>query len=796
MGDIQVGDFVTTPDNKRAKVLNTYYHENKDVYEFITESGNIVRSCSEHLWKVSTRKHKCKSQIEVIDTSEIIKKIDQGYTVKLPVCEAIGSEDDYELPIDPYVLGILISEGGLTTGQAIFTNTDKEVVDRVGEWVSSVGYDLKSSNESHTYRIVRKGKEVVINEKGQFCSTNIVNTSLKELGLSGKNCFNKFIPSDYLNKASINQRFELLKGLMDGDGTVSKSFCCEYSTSSEQLKNDICYLVRSLGGVARVSSRIPKYSYKGEKLEGALSYRIYIKLRNTSDMFYLTRKKNSCGNRKSELQDKIVSYKYVGKEDVKCIYIDSEDHLYLTDNFVVTHNTYMGLMRFLLYVDDPNFFGYVFRLNATDMKGGGGLFQTACRMFQAYDSRVKYTKQPMCIYFPSGATINFTGIDGEAGLESIRGIEISAAMIDEGSQHDEDTVFWIISRLRTKAKMIPNIWITCNPDPDSFLCKWLEDYYLYPRNTYVDGELVEGRPNPETDGDLRWFLRIGNTVVWGNSKEELVEKYGADFPIDRRSGLTTCQPRSFRFISATCHDNPPLLESDPNYVSNLLNLPRVEKERLYFGNWFARQSASGYFKREWVEVVDKIDAKVKKRVRCWDIAATMPSEKNPHPDFTASTMMSLCDDGYYYIEHAIRDQLRINDVIDWIITTAIEDSQYCNSIVHTYIPQDPNAQAKYTTQQWVNKAAQSGVALKVSKNVTTKSKLTKFLPFAAVAEAGLVRIVRGEWNAMLLDEMESFTGERSTAKIKDDLVDNVSDCFSKLATNKELPMLSVSAIRM
>ena len=70
---------------------------------------------------------------------------------------------------------------------------------------------------------------------------------------------------------------------------------------------------------------------------------------------------------------------------------------------------YMGLMRFLLYVHDPNFFGYVFRLNATDMKGGGGLFQTACRMFQAYDSRVKYTKQPMCIYFPSGATINFTG---------------------------------------------------------------------------------------------------------------------------------------------------------------------------------------------------------------------------------------------------------------------------------------------------------------------------------------------------------------------------------------------------
>ena len=218
--------------------------------------------------------------------------------------------------------------------------------------------------------------------------------------------------------------------------------------------------------------------------------------------------------------------------------------------------SYMGLMRFLLYIEDPNFFGYVFRLNATDMKGGGGLFQTACRMFKAYDSRVKYTKQPMCIYFPSGATINFTGLDGESGLESIRGIEISAAMIDEGSQFDEDTIFWVTSRLRTKANMIPNLWITCNPMPTSFLCKWLEDYYLYPRGTMIGGELVEGRPNPEVDGDTRWFLRIGNDIKWGATKEEMLEKYGSEFPIDKRTGETTCKPRTFRFISATCHDNP------------------------------------------------------------------------------------------------------------------------------------------------------------------------------------------------------------------------------------------------
>ena len=457
-----------------------------------------------------------------------------------------------------------------------------------------------------------------------------------------------------------------------------------------------------------------------------------------------------------------------GWQECKCISIDSDDHLYITDNSVVTHNTYQGLMRFLWYVDDPLFSGYVVRKNATDFKKGGGAFEEAIRMFKKYDPNMTYTKQPMQITFSSGATINFIGLDGESGMDSIQGIQITCAMIDEATHLTEEEVFWLITRLRaTSDHITPCIWLTCNPDPDHFLCRWLEDYYLYPRNTYVDGELVEGRPIPERNGDTRYFVRIGNSISWGSSYDEMFEKHKHLFQLDEK-GKSTCVPQSFKFIGATCLDNPKMLEKNPNYVAQLASSPRIKMERLLKGNWFAREEGSGYFKREWVEVVDRIDAKVKKRVRCWDVAATMPSEKNPHPDFTASTMMSLCDDGYYYIEHAVRDRIRINDVIDWIINTSIDDNEYCNSIVHTYIPQDPNAQAKYTTQQWVNKASQSGVALKVSKNVTTKSKLTKFLPFAAVAEAGLVRIVRGEWNAVLLDEMEAFTGERSTAQIKDD----------------------------
>ena len=133
------------------------------------------------------------------------------------------------------------------------------------------------------------------------------------------------------------------------------------------------------------------------------------------------------------------------------------------------------------------------------MKGGGGLFESAVRMFQSFDARVRHTKQPMVIYFPSGATINFIGMDGSAGMNAIQGKEISGAMIDEATHLSEEEINWIISMLRTKAKMTPCVWLTCNPDPDSVIFKWLKDYYLYPLGTTIDGELVEGRPNKDTD---------------------------------------------------------------------------------------------------------------------------------------------------------------------------------------------------------------------------------------------------------------------------------------------------------
>lgn len=480
------------------------------------------------------------------------------------------------------------------------------------------------------------------------------------------------------------------------------------------------------------------------------------------------------------------------------MFINSDSFLTVYGGAAGSGKSYMGLMRFLLYIDDPNFFGYVFRLNATDMKGGGGLFQTACRMFQAYDKRVKYTKQPMCITFPSGATINFTGIDGDSGLDSIQGVEISAAMVDEAAQHEESTIFWIISRLRTKAKMIPNIWLTCNPDPDSFLRGWLDKYYLQPKGTFEEGELVEGRPNLERDGDVRWFIRIGDEVVWGSSREELIRDHSHKFPIDRLSGLNTCQPRSFRFISATCHDNPPLIESDPNYVSNLLNLPRVEKERLYYGNWYARQETSSYFQRSWTPVVTLKEItendEIVKRVRAWDLASTLPSEQNPDPDYTAGVLYGRTKNGNYIVEHMVHGRWRAGELEHMLIEQARRDREMYGSNVFNYLPIEPASAGKIQQRHFAVLFAQAGVPVKFFRVGTTKSKLDRFLPFSSVAENGLVYVVEGDWNDEYFHCLEAFTGARN--KVHDDILDSQSDGHNIIAVSKELPKIKGSLLRM
>jgi Terminase-like family. len=154
-------------------------------------------------------------------------------------------------------------------------------------------------------------------------------------------------------------------------------------------------------------------------------------------------------------------------------------------------------------------------------------------------------------------------------------------MLDESTQFSEENVLVILSRLRTQAKMKPSLWLTCNPSPTSFIRRWI-DWWIIPQ-----GEENAGRPDPERDGKIRWFIRDSNEMIWADTREELLEKYGnRDLNgnlIPDESEHQHCRPLSLQFISATIFDNPPLLRANPGYLANLQGLKRVKRERDLYG---------------------------------------------------------------------------------------------------------------------------------------------------------------------------------------------------------------------
>jgi len=418
--------------------------------------------------------------------------------------------------------------------------------------------------------------------------------------------------------------------------------------------------------------------------------------------------------------------------------------------------SYMSLIEPLRYVDDPNYRCVFFRKTSKLITNPGALWDEASDIYPKFGaipnkSALKWT-------FPSGAEIFFSYMEQEKQKYDWKGAQLSAVFFDETTEFTETMCIYLSSRLRSKAKVNSYMrWMT-NPDSASWLKRYVEWYLIR------DGGPEHGRPDRSKSGVLRWFVRIGNDIEWGDSKQELIDRLGKDV-----------KPKSFTFISATCLDNPIMLENNPTYLAELESLPRVEKERQRYGSWDATEEAGGYFKREWIiesgNLITPLEnAKVKKVAECraWDIAASLPSEVYPNPDFTACVKMSLGDDGYYYIEHAFKFRERIHEVQKVMLETATSDG-YRTTVV---FPDDPGAAGKIASASHAKNLA----GFKYKKAKTSARKIERFLPFASAAQAGLVKIVKGEYwkdprtgsvytHENLLTDLEVDIGSR---KVKDD----------------------------
>lgn len=417
-------------------------------------------------------------------------------------------------------------------------------------------------------------------------------------------------------------------------------------------------------------------------------------------------------------------------------------------------------MAFLQWAQDPameKFRGVILRRTMVQVTGPGGPAETGQEIYQQFGAQFKIKDSKFI--FPNKATIVCKGCEQEKDKHNFQGWQVSAFLVDEAQQFEESQVLYFISRMRTAAPMKPVMMMTANPDYNSYLRKWLEGA------GYLD---ERGLPRKDRDGVRMWFVRIDNQMVWNESKEELLKTYGEN-----------CGPMSFVFLPANCHDNPILLRRDPSYAHKLMNMPRVEMERLYLGSWYAKETSSGFFKKEFCTPVKLFEQNIVSYCRAWDIAGSLPSEAMPNPDATAGVLIAKTKSGRYIIVDVVRFKARFGEVMQRIIETAKSDPEGTQIL----LPQEPGQAGKAAGQMMIKELLSEGFYARMRP--TNKSKVVRFQPFAAAAEAGLIDYVEdASWNDVYFDELEQFDGSR---KNKDDQVDATSDAFITLAQKLQIP---------
>lgn len=349
MGDVKVGTKVIGADGKACNVTGVYPKGIKDVYRVTFDDHTYVDCGLEHLWEVKTREdRRRKKEARVVNTQQMLKdyKIKEkdgiernNYSVRL--VKPIEFENELtKNDLAPYLLGCLIGNGSLGKEQIRITEADEEVLNKIKENLP-LNTCLKKYNQQYQYGIVRKSR------KGQ--KGNPVVMALKKCGLLCKKSYEKFIPSKYLF-SSIDNRIELLRGLMDADGnSFSNSSGAQYTTTSKILKDDIIELVQSLGGKARFREEKNVVSKIGGKIikSNKTVYRVYFSL--DINPFYLKRKAEQFNVPQFNYQKMIVNIKKIRQEKCQCIMVDSPEHLYVTDGYTLTHNTEIG-KRFMSWV--------------------------------------------------------------------------------------------------------------------------------------------------------------------------------------------------------------------------------------------------------------------------------------------------------------------------------------------------------------------------------------------------------------------------------------------------------------
>lgn len=361
--NIKIGDTIFGKNGQKEKVLKIHPQGKQECYRFIFNDKTWIDSDEGHSWTLQTyyqryqKKNRNKSNPQYktwidLTTEQIVRKYGVGKLTK-PAYRPLFPKNKSvqftkkKLPINPYILGLLLGDGCFRSTRPSICNPDNQII----KSIKNKGYKI-NKNGALQYDFKIKPENVIVKDhidknnkfvKGFVKCIKIpeekyrLKTHLKKLNLWNKKSIHKHIPKKYLFN-SIENRLEILKGLMDTDGYLDERGHIGFTSSSKKLANNIAFLIRSLGGKVTITSKIPKFTHKNEIRKRQRAYTLFIKI-NTK-IFKLKRKLKQQRLFKRTNNKILYEIKKTGKHNTTCITTTAKDGLFITKDFIVTHNSF------------------------------------------------------------------------------------------------------------------------------------------------------------------------------------------------------------------------------------------------------------------------------------------------------------------------------------------------------------------------------------------------------------------------------------------------------------------------
>lgn len=624
-GDLKVGDIISNPcTGGMERVIEIYEHPAHDFYRLFFDDGSWVDCGLEHLWKVRQTgyTHKCRNLYGLgveddyrIWTFGMIKKwLDEQEEGKhymsgakcrsskyliVPLCEPVrftrAGNCMRRTDIDPYVIGAVIGDGCLTESatrycDARLTSADNDII-----------REFKKAGVVVSAMTQRKGSKATDYE----LMSDKLREQLSISKLYGSKSADKFIPTCY-KFATIDERKAIIQGLMDTDGYIDNRGHCYFTSVSRTLAEDVQFIIRSLGGWASISVDT-NTGYKdshGNFVKCQDAYTVSIKMKDTSMLFRLPRKKARCrrfNGGLSEVARRIVGYKHIGTKDGRCITVDSPDSLYMTNDFIVTHNTWVSLFKALYYIYNPDVAMYAFRRLEDDVKRGP--WKASKPIFRGFGV-AKEASYEWSFLDGQGATLKMEHLQDLGKVsDRFRGAELAYLDIEELPEFTRDNIGVIQDFLavnRNTAGVRSQMVCTCNPVGRSNKLRILLDWYIDPETDTII---------PERDGKKRYLFFYGKDITeiaWGNTWQEVYDHPAAKQKIDLLlKGREGMSPEdmilTMQFIEGDYSDNRILQLTDKRYISRLASSGGESVANDLQGVWRDIDSGTGLITREDME---------------------------------------------------------------------------------------------------------------------------------------------------------------------------------------------------